>query len=392
MNLRKVNRCKRYMLANSFKKNSFDRWRLVMNGFNTVTGADCTFFIEFYVLNPLLSHSECILGFKSRLEKAPEDLQYALAGTETGKTLLTEKDVRPSFVMIKVGRISKNGKQLNAYFPSDALKTNSDEYILKVGTSESNACVLTDFSTSGSVTVSKTDLIQQPELLCDSGSFAWNLRYTIEGSLMPNYASSGINWSCFGARTSFSGMILMDGEKYAVNTTTSYGYFDKNWGKDFSNPFFHLSSNNLTSNISGKKLLYSCFAIQGVYNKRLSLLSMLEDKKIEFHAGGRKKYSIVYDFSETVPDDDGVKLHWTVSINDRKHVVDVDVFCKAESMIVREYECPEGGRKMLKVLSGATGTGELKLYRKVKKNLELIEDVHIANCLCEYGNIEYPVK
>ena len=113
------------MLAGSLKKNGFDRWRLVMNGFNTVTGADCTFFIEFYILNPLLSPSECVLGFKSRLEKTPEDLQYALAGTETGKSLMTEKDVRPSFVMVKVGRISKNGKQLNAYFPADKLKTDS---------------------------------------------------------------------------------------------------------------------------------------------------------------------------------------------------------------------------------------------------------------------------
>ncbi|MBR1911814.1 MAG: hypothetical protein IJ828_05605, partial [Treponema sp.] len=278
MNVRKFNRCKRYMLAGSLKKNGFDRWRLVMNGFNTVTGADCTFFIEFYVLNPLLSPSECVLGFKSRLEKAPEDLQYALAGTETGKSLLTEKDVRPSFVMVKVGCISKNGKQLNAYFPSNTLKTDSNEYVLKVGTTDANTCMLTDSSTSGSVSVTRIDLIQQPELLCDVGSFAWNLRYKIEDCLMPNFTSSGINWSCFGARTSFSGMIVMDGEKYAVNSTTSYGYFDKNWGRDFSNPFFHLSSNNLTSNISGKKLLSSCFAVQGIYNKRLSLLSLLEDK------------------------------------------------------------------------------------------------------------------
>ncbi len=380
------------MLAGSLKKNGFDRWRLVFNGFNTDTGSDCTFFIEFYLLNPLLSPSECILGFKSRLEKTSEELQYALASTETGKNLLTEKDVKPSFVMVKVGRLSKNGKQFNAYFPSNALKTDTNDYILRVGTSDLNTCTLTDSSTAGSVTVSKMDLIQRPEMLCDAGSFSWNLRYKIEECFLPNFKSATTNWSCFGARTSFAGIILMDGEKYSVNTTTSYGYFDKNWGKDFTDPFFHLSANNLTSNISGKKLLSSCFAVQGIYNKRLSLLSNLEDKQIEFHAGGRKKYSIVYDFSESIPDEDGVKLHWTVSINDRRHVVDVDIFCKAENMIVREYECSDGERKLLKVLSGATGTGELKLYKKVKKNLELIEDVHIANCLCEYGNIEYPVK
>lgn len=392
MNLRKINRCKRYMAVGSLRKGGFDRWRLVMNGFNTETGADCTFFIEFYLLNPLLSPSECVLGFKSRLEKTPEELQYALASTETGKNLLKEKDVKPSFVMVKVGRLDKNGKQLNAYFPSNALKSDSNEYILKVGTTDSNTCILTDSSTSGSVSVSKMDLIQQPELLGDSGSFAWNLRYKITECLLPNYTSSSINWSCFGAKTSFAGMIVMDGEKFAVNTTTSYGYFDKNWGKDFTEPFFHLSSNNLTSNISGKKLLESCFAIQGLYNKRLSLLSVLEDKKFEFNAGRRRRYNIFYDFSEGIPDDDGVKLHWTVSIDNKKYYADIDVFCKADCMMVRDYECSEGGRKVFKVLGGAMGAGDFKLYRRVKKNLELIEDIHIANCICEYGNIEYPVK
>jgi len=44
----------------------------------------------------------------------------------------------------------------------------------------------------------------------------------------------------------------------------------------------------------------------------------------------------------------------------------------------------------MKVLSGASGYGELKIFKSKKKNIELIEQVKVSNCVCEYGNIELP--
>jgi hypothetical protein len=64
------------------------------------------------------------------------------------------------------------------------------------------------------------------------------------------------------------------------------------------------------------------------------------------------------------------------------------VFCSAKEMIVREYELPSGNKKVLKILSGFTGNGELKIYKKIKKNLDLIHQSKIENCICEFGNIE----
>ena len=63
------------------------------------------------------------------------------------------------------------------------------------------------------------------------------------------------------------------------------------------------------------------------------------------------------------------------------------VFCSAEELFVRSWEIPEGNRKVLKILSGATG-GEIRMYRKIRDSLELIEHAHIATALSEFGQPE----
>ena len=81
MAVKKISRNERYMLKGALKRNGFDEWRIVTNGFNKTTGEEKTFLIEFYVVNPALSPDKCVLGFKSRNKKSASDLQYALAGT-----------------------------------------------------------------------------------------------------------------------------------------------------------------------------------------------------------------------------------------------------------------------------------------------------------------------
>ena len=79
-------------------------------------------------------------------------------------------------------------------------------------------------------------------------------------------------------------------------------------------------------------------------------------------------------------------------MHDRNTVMDIDIFCNTDDMFVRDYESPAGGRKVMKVLGGGTGSGELRLYHYVKKNLELIEHVTVTKAVCEFGNFEFPEK
>ena len=55
----------------------------------------------------------------------------------------------------------------------------------------------------------------------------------------------------------------LNGEEYIVRPEDCFGYADKNWGGDFTSPWVWLSSNDLVSNISGKRLTDSVFEVGG---------------------------------------------------------------------------------------------------------------------------------
>ena len=97
-----------------------------------------------------------------------------------------------------------------------------------------------------------------------------------------------------------------------------------------------------------------------------------------------------YEFTENPDSEEGTKFHWSVSISDSKYVVDIDGYSMDTSMFIRGYECPEGKRQLLKTAGSGSGTGELRLYEKIRKNLVLIEHVHIADMIADYGSIEVP--
>ena len=70
-------------------------------------------------------------------------------------------------------------------------------------------------------------------------------------------------WHAEGMKTLVSGTVKYQGRTYVVKPETSYGYSDKNWGSNFTSPWVWLSSNNLTSKVTGKKLEDSVFDIGG---------------------------------------------------------------------------------------------------------------------------------
>jgi len=381
-----------YMIKGSLRKNGFDRWRFILNGFSSSTGEEKAFFIEIYVVNPGLSSNECILGFKNRFSKTPADLQYALAGTKSAESATEEKYVQPSFVMIKAGDYGTGGKQINSYYPSSQFEYGNKEFIFRAGGENKDAFILTDKMIRGAVAVTYSDLNSKPELLCNAGSIDFNLQYEVQFGFQSVFKSKEYNWAPFGSAAAFAGTVNFDGEEFQIVPKTSYGYIDKNWGRNFQTPFFHLSASNLSSEISGKKMTSSCFAVQGEFDQKLCVFVKLEDRLVCFTPGKGKKHSVSYECSEMPKDDDGIKLHWTASVRSREFVVDLDIFCNTTLMFVRDYESPEGGRKVMKVLGGGNGNGEIRLYRKIKKNLELLEHATVANVVCEFGDFEYPEK
>ena len=113
----------------------------------------------------------------------------------------------------------------------------------------------------GHVKVEKAET--HPEWMCQNGEMSWNLKIDKKVAFNVGYGAGKLFrkiqlfemfWHAEGMKTAYSGEDIWNGEKYMVSPETCYGYSDKSWGKDFTSPWVWLSSNNLTSKITGKKL------------------------------------------------------------------------------------------------------------------------------------------
>ncbi|MBP3709027.1 MAG: hypothetical protein J6I73_01250 [Treponema sp.] len=380
----KIINCSKFKPNNALKKNGIIWNRFVFTGLEVSTGAERLFFIELEMLNASLATENPILGFKTRTKISEEDLQYALAGTKAAHDLQAESIVTPSYVAVRAGAFGRGAKQICNYY---SLKNVSGGF--KLSPIEAGPCVFSDDRLSGSVSCSSTELIQHPEYLCDEGEVRWDLRYEIQFAFPQKYKEKNEAWIPAGAKTSFAGSISFDGHDYRVVPKSSCGYIDINFMRTLPAPYFHMSSSNLTSRISGKTLFNSCFVVQGLYADRLALVVKLEDIDVTISAKEiRSSSKPLWSCAEMPADEEGDKLHWSVSADTKKWVVDIDVTCYTSQLFVRNIELPEGKRRVMKLLAGGTGVGEVRLYRHVGKNLEIIEDAHIAGALCEFGQAE----
>ncbi len=368
-----------YMLKGKLRFNGFERWRYVFTGVDKNTGSEKSFFIEIYLVNPLESPKNVVIAQKSRPVVSSEDLQYALAGTISAQAVSDEYVVKPSYALVKCGMFGENGKQFNRFSPGSELvwHKKSQEFTLA-------GCTFAEDVLTGEVTVHTSELRDNPELLCSAGKMSWNLHYERALAAGP-FEDSQKLWCPTGSKTVFAGTVTIDDDEYSVIPKKSFGYVDKSWGTELNDPYFHISSSNLTSLISGKQLTRSSFAVEGDYADKIRLHVCIEGEEVKLNL---RKASQFHECVEAPADSDGEKLHWTVSVTDKKCVVDIDVFCRTRDMYVRDFEIPQGNRTLLKILSSSSGTGEIRIYKKDGENLELLEHAHIATCLCEFGKTE----
>lgn len=376
----------KFGLTGAKKKTGINYWRFFFNGVEAISGAEQMFFVELEMINPWLSPSEVQLGFKPRVKLTADDLQYALAGTQSAQSLDTEQIIQPSYCAIRIGMLGIHAKQLCYYFPVKEIQFNNKPFELTIGNK-----YFSEDKISGFLSVSKEDKAAHPEFFCDDGYVTWDLNYDIDAQSVKGYDASGVRWFPDGLHTNFTGKISFDGTDYLVVARRSNGYVDRYWGNSTPEPWFHLSTSNLTSDITGRMLFNSSFSIQGVFNDRISFVGKFEDIEIEFCADASKRqYSAIWDCSQMPerPDPEENELHWSVSLSNKSWVIDIDVYCKIKELYNRKLELPEGSRKVLNVLEGASGIGEVKLYKKIGNTLEQIEHAKLAKVICEFGQNE----
>ena len=375
----------RYGLSGASRKIGVNFWRCFFTAFEKNSATEQKFFLELELLNPALSPAEPLLGFKPRVTITEDDLQYALAGTTSAAELKSENIVQPSYVVVRFGKLGLEPKQICVYHSIKSMRFSNKPLTIQMDNK-----LFTEDQLSGFINITEDDIQKHPEYLCDRGYASWNLKYEIIRDMTEGYQNKTERWFPFGIRTEFSGIVSFDGADYIVEPGKSHGYMDRYWGKTFPYDWFHIYSSNLQSIISGRVLKKSYFAIQGAFENRLSFMGGFEGSDILFPANVKRTYNCVWDCTQapSTEDPEEDKLHWSVSINSKLWVIDIDLYCRIRELANRTLELPEGSRKILNVVQGATGTGEIKLFKKNRNTLEQIEYANITNAVCEFGHEE----
>ncbi len=371
MNKSDLNR-NHYMLQDALAYKGYDWWWHSFTGYHSITGEEKSFFIEYYICNPALGGSKAILGQHPKNRKMHR---------------------KPSYAMIKVGAWGKDAKQIHNFYP--ITEFSSSKYILNLRIGN---CTLTETRMFGSCKVSEGEARQHPEYMCDAGSMYWDITmnkkiaYNVgygASRLLRNMNAFEMFWHAEGIKTEYKGKIIFDGEEYDIIPNQSYGYADKNWGSDFTSPWLWISSCNMKSLVTGQKLQHSAVEVGGgrprifgfAMNRKLLGGMFYEGKMYDYNFSkfwtGAK---IDYDFREGRH-----KNTWKVRAVNRDSMMELILQCPKDEMLLINYEAPNGKKLHNRLWNGGTGYGRIKLYRRHKTGLKLIDDIEIKNVGCEYG-------
>ena len=209
------------------------------------------------------------------------------------------------------------------------------------------------------------------------------------GKLFRTLKAFSMYWHAQGMKTLYSGSVIANGVKYSVYPERSFGYADKNWGEDFTSPWVWLSSCDLTSRISGNRLLDSVFDIGGgcpvVFGipLRRKLLSAFYYEGEEFEFNFSKFWTLTRTKFRCKETADAVI--WHVRQQNRTALIDVNVKCLKKDMLLINYEAPNGSKKHNRLWNGGNGRGIITLYEKHPRGLYLIDEIRCEHVGCEYG-------
>lgn len=364
------------MLRGPLAYKGYDWWWHSFTAQDAETGEDKAFFIEYFICNPALGGDKPVFGQSAESKAA-------------GK--------KPSYLMVKAGTWGEEHFQLHRFFGWNDVHLHPDApYKLKA-----EDCVASETRLQGRIKISTEEAAAHPEWMCDAGELAWDLHIDKQIAFNVGYGASkplrdieafAMYWHAEGMKSAYSGTIMCNGRKYTVSPEKSYGYADKNWGRDFTSPWVWLSSNHLVSKKSGKQLMNSVFDIGGgrpkIYfvplDRRLLGVMYYEGKEYDFNFS-KLHLNVKTDFSFEEQDD---KVVWHVRQENRYAVMETEVFCKKKEMLLVNYEAPDGSKKHNRLWNGGTGWGTVRIYEKSKDGLVLVDEIEATHIGCEYGEYD----
>ena len=365
------------MLHGPLAHHGYDWWWHSFTAQDAETGEDKPFFIEFFVCNPALGEDAPVFG------QLP-------ANQQAGK--------RPSYLMVKAGTWGEDACQLHRFFGwKDVVLHGDAPYSIRAAD-----CLACETVLKGSIVLSAEEAAAHPEWMCDAGSMQWDLTIDKQIAFNVGYGASkplrdaeafAMYWHAEGMKSAYSGTVTFNGRLYIVMPEKSYGYADKNWGRDFTTPWVWLSSNCLVS-----KRQESSF-------RTASLTSAAEGRKstlFRWTAGcwvsfGMRGRSTTFYFSKLhllVKTNFHFEEHtdevvWHVRQENIHAVMETEVQCLKKDMLLINYEAPDGSRHHNRLWNGGNGWGTVKLYEKQNDQRVLIDEVEASHIGCEYGEYDH---
>lgn len=393
------------MLNGRFGKQGYDWWWHNFTAVNEKTGEEKSFFVEYFICNPKL---------------ATKDSEPVLGQLPANK----EKGLKPSYLMVKAGWWGKDAAQLHRFIGWNKadIGTGGESLPLAPAAKASSAtlsagdpatpptpgyyilaedCYASENLLKGSINITPEQAAQHPEWMCDSGSMEWEIHIDKKvafnvgygaGTLFRTLKAFEMYWHAEGMKSLYSGKITANGQNYIIKPESSYGYADKNWGSNFTSPWVWLSSNDLVSKMTGKRLQNSVFDIGGgrpkafgiAMNRKLLSDFWYEGKSYEFN------FSKFWTFTKTRFDckETETEIQWYVRQETTKAVMESNITCKKTDMLLVNYESPDGLKRHNRLWNGGNGHGTVKLYKKAHGTLKLIDEVEAGHIGCEYGEYD----
>lgn len=365
-----------WMLRGPLAKKGYDWWWHSMTAENAETGEKKAFYVEFFTCNPALAEDEPVIVWND-----PE-------AQKAGK--------RPSYLMVNAGFWGEEHGQLHRFFSLKDVKIHADAPFSIVA----DDCRCSEVHTEGSISVTAEEAAAHPEWMTDAGEMSWKFDIRKEIAFHVGYGAGRffrkINafemfWHAEGMKTAYTGEITLNGVKYILRPETCNGYADKNWGGDFTSPWVWLSSNNLVSKVSGKKLENSVFEIGGgrpkvfFYALNRKLLGEFYYEGMDYEFNFSKFWTLSRTKFDCWETDD--EIHWHVIQTTKDAKLDTQIKCRKAEMLNIKYEAPTGYKKHNRLWNGGTGTGTLKLYKRslFGRKEELIDEVYAEGIGCEFG-------
>ncbi len=361
------------MLHGPLRHLGYDWWWHSLTARDAQTGEEKPFFFEFFVCNPALAEDEPVLG------QLPEN-------RAEGK--------KPSYLTVKAGCWGEGKVQLHRFFAWKDVQMHMDApYDILAGDCHASECAL-----SGSISITSEAAAAHPEWMCDAGELSWNLTVDKQVAFNVGYGASrplrdaeafAMYWHAEGMKSAYSGEIIFNGRKYVVTPETSYGYADKNWGRDFTSPWVWLSSNCLKSRLTGQVLDNSVFDIGGgrptIYfvplDRRLLGVFWYEGRAFDFNFSKLHLHvKTTFSFDEA-----GDDVHWHVRQENIHAVMETEIACRKADMLLINYEAPDGTKKHNRLWNGGNGWGTVKLYEKKDGTTVLLDEIECTHVGCEYG-------